>query len=65
MNVQKLASKISKLEALKKQVSIGNVREIIGLISDAIIEDSDTLIQLCTNGRRRAARRLAKKRIKK
>ena len=65
MNVQKLASKISKQEALKKQVSIGNVREILALVADAIIEDSDTLLQLCANGRRRAARRLAKKRTKK
>lgn len=53
-----LASKIAKLEGKKHQSSIGDVREIIGLVSDAIWKDPQgILILLCDNGRRRKERK--------
>ena len=38
-NVTELASKIAKAEGLKKQVIIGNVREILGILSDMIFTE--------------------------
>lgn len=56
--MKELASKIAKLEGKTHQASIGDVREIIGLVSDAIYKHPQhVLILLCDNGRRRAARK--------
>lgn len=38
-NVTELASAIAKKEGLKKQVVIGNVREILGILSDMIFNE--------------------------
>lgn len=60
MNMKELASKIAKLEGKKHQASVGDVREIIGLVSDAIYKDPQgVLIMLCNNGRRRSVKRKA------
>lgn len=40
-NIRALCSAIAKLEGLKSQVSIGNVREIVGLVSDEIFADGN------------------------
>ena len=55
-NISHLAQigKITKSEALKKQVSIGNVREIISIVSDMLCCDSSVILSLVNNGKRRA-----------
>lgn len=63
MNIQELVKHIAKKEGLKKQVSVGNIREIVGIISDAIqIRDDGarTLDALYKNGIRRALRKKKK-----
>ncbi len=65
MTLKELASSIAKREGLKKQVSIGNVREILGLVSDEVYaqyQKSDAAFtafatQLRLNGQRRAKRK--------
>lgn len=58
MTLKELASKIAKIEGKKKQVSIGNVREAIGIFSDLMAEDASIADMLIKNG----LRRLKKKR---
>lgn len=57
-----LIADLSSAEGLTKQVSVGNVRELVGILADKIGRDEsvlDTLMQLAQNRlkRRRAARR--------
>lgn len=40
MTVQKLASLICRKEGKKVQVSIGNAREIVGILSDILYKES-------------------------
>jgi hypothetical protein len=54
MTVTQLASKVAKTEGLKKQVSIGNVREMLAVLSDIITADPTALQALVDNGKRRA-----------
>jgi hypothetical protein len=60
MNLKELASKIAKDEGLKTQVSVGNIREIVGLLSDEIKKDPSLAVLLLQNGDRRAKRKKAK-----
>jgi hypothetical protein len=65
MTLKKLASLIAKREGKLKQVSIGNVREIIGIMSDLVYEYENDYPPLghilYVNGFRRAKRAKAKK----
>lgn len=56
MSMRKLASKIAKTEGKKSQVKIGDVREIVGIISDLIYKDcrGHVFQELYKNGHRRA-----------
>lgn len=58
MTINKLASKIAKIEGKKSEVSIGNIREILGIISDILymdaLENSDIYMCLYQNGKKRA-----------
>jgi len=42
MNITQLASKMTKTEGLKVQVSVGNMREILAILSDIIWEEYRT-----------------------
>ena len=61
ISVRKLASILCKAEGLKKQVSVGNMREILSLLSDLLFDDLGTegqhrtgvLYALWDNGRKR------------
>lgn len=56
MKVSELVSKIAKLEGKKHQTKVGDVREIVGLVSDAAFNDSEVITALVANGKRRAKR---------
>lgn len=56
MKIKELVSKLAKAEGKKHQMKVGDVREIVGLISDEMVKDSDTLLNLVENGHRRAKR---------
>lgn len=59
MNMKILASKIAKQEGKKHNASVGDVREIIGLVSDEIYRyPQQLLIMLCNNGFRRREKRI-------
>lgn len=65
MTLKKLASKIAIAEGLTHEATIGDVREIISLISDEFFKDPQSmLILLCDNGRRRKVRRLGARKKK-
>jgi hypothetical protein len=59
MNIKELATHVAKLEGKKHQASIGDVREIIGILSDALIRPDSirTYMALVKNGQRRAKRK--------
>ena len=54
MKINKLCSLIAKREGKKHQATIGDVREIVGIVSDVIWTSTDTLAELLANGKRRA-----------
>jgi hypothetical protein len=59
VNLQTLAKVIAKKEAKKSQVTIGNIREILSIISEILFIEKDfdkknqTYAALMENGRRR------------
>lgn len=65
MTIKELCSKIAALEGLKHEASIGDVREIVGLVSDELFRDNEgrkhlrgPLVDvLLENGKRRAKRK--------
>lgn len=40
MTIKELASKIAKIEGKKSQARIGDIREILGILSDLMIDES-------------------------
>jgi hypothetical protein len=56
MTLRELISKIAKQEGKKHQAGIGDIREIIGIISDEIHKDIKVAKSLLMNGMRRAKR---------
>jgi hypothetical protein len=67
MKTLKLASHIAKIESKKREVTIGNIREILSIISDVFYIEQDfpaniqTYTELLNNGRKRASRKRRKK----
>lgn len=61
MKVQELASKIAHKEGHKSQARIGDVREIIGIISDLTYESKEVVPLLISLGIARAKRKKSKK----
>lgn len=57
MNLKELVSKIAKAEGKKHQASVGDVREIIGLVSDELAIDPTLGVLLIVAGQRRAKRK--------
>ena len=65
MTINQLASKLCKAEGKKKSVSIGNCREILGILSDIAYLDPDSFIALLLlHGRKRMYKRAAKSKKK-
>jgi len=66
-NVTELASAIAKSEGLKKQVMIGNVREILGILSDMIFTEyrleggSESIKKILFQNRNRRWREMGRK----
>ena len=61
MKIKEIVLRITKAEALKKQVSIGNVREIVSIMSDMLCCDASVILALVNNGKRRAKIKAKKK----
>ncbi len=64
MNIKKLVSIIAQKEGKKSQVKVGDIREIVGILSDMLFkelnEDNfsvDTLLALIKNGKRRSKKK--------
>jgi len=53
MKLNELASLVAKKEGKKKQVLIGDIREVIGIFSELIVQDPSVLELLIKNGKRR------------
>lgn len=64
MTIKELATLIAKQEGKKHQATVGDVREILGLISDVIYSEckrpdnsANALTLFFMNGKKRAARK--------
>lgn len=64
LTMKLLASKVAKLEGKKHQATIGDVREILGIVSDVVYREgchsdraANALTLFYLNGKKRAARR--------
>jgi len=53
MKLNELASLVAKKEGKKKQVLIGDIREVIGIFSELVVQDPSVLELLIKNGKRR------------
>lgn len=53
MDFQKLASEVASREGKKSQVGIGNIREIISILSEIMAEDKSVVEMLLENGRKK------------
>lgn len=53
MTLKELYKTLTKIEGKKREVSIGNVRELVGIISDLVYEHLDLHELLYKNGKRR------------
>jgi hypothetical protein len=49
-----IASEIARREGKKKPARIGEVREVLGIVSDMVFEDPRIVSTLFSNGQRRA-----------
>lgn len=59
--IKELCSLIAKREGLKKQVAIGNIREIVGIVSDLVWECENIGGLLMVNGYKRAKRNVRRR----
>jgi hypothetical protein len=57
MNIKQAQNEIVKREGGKSNIIIGDVREVIGHLSDLMFEDSTLVAMLIANGARRAKRK--------
>lgn len=55
--IKELASEIAKREGKKTQARIGEIREILGILSDMVFADEWTADVLYNNGKKRMARK--------
>jgi uncharacterized protein YqfB (UPF0267 family) len=65
MTIKQLEKLIATRESKKSQVKIGDIREIIGIISDVIYADikfmsTETIYELNENGKKRAKKKVKK-----
>ena len=61
MNLKELYKVIAKREGKKSEVSIGNIREIVGIIADILVKHPKTVSTLYRLGQRRAKKNKGKK----
>lgn len=59
-SLKDLFSSIAKQEGKKHQASVGDVREIVGLVSEAMALDSEVVAALIKNGQKRLKWKSAK-----
>jgi hypothetical protein len=62
MTIKELVSKIAKAEGLKHEASVGDIREIVGIVSDVLWKLSEPdcvkfVTVLVGNGKRRSRRK--------
>ena len=56
--MRSLASEIAKREGKKSEARVGDIREILGILSDIVYETNfDTMLIILDNGVRRSKRR--------
>ena len=56
-NITELASLVARLEGKKSKVKIGDVREILRILSDLSFEDTTVLKLIYANGKRRGKKK--------
>lgn len=63
MTIRKLATKLAKLEGKKTQARIGDIRELLSLLSDIVFDEraeegiSASIVAIMANGDKRARKR--------
>lgn len=57
MTIQELASKIARIEGHRSQTRIGDIRELLSIVSDLTYKSPDAVDCLVKNGIARAKRR--------
>ena len=56
MTYANLVSKVAMLEGKKSQVTVGDIREIMSILSDMLYSDPDVLLVLLANGKKRSTK---------
>lgn len=55
-SVKEIASEIAKREGKKSSARVGDIREIVAILSDLSVEDSGVIAIIVRNGQRRLKR---------
>lgn len=55
--IKEIVAHIAKKEAKKSQVTVGNIREIVGIISDLCYKSEEVRDTIIINGHRRAKKK--------
>ncbi len=58
MKMKDLVSKIALTEGKKSQATVGDIREILGIISDIIFADPEAYDVLYSNGKKESKKKL-------
>ena len=66
MKIKELVSHIARKEGLKSVVKVGDIREIVSIISDVLVSDNgETILKLVENGKRRRVKKALTKKVRK
>jgi len=60
MKMKDLVSKVASIEGKKNQATVGDIREILGILSDIIFINPEAYDVLYSNGKRRAKKNMTK-----
>lgn len=65
MNVKEIVKEIASKEGKLQEVSIGNIREIVGIMADILYVSDDNVVTLLSLGKRRYIKIHGRKGLKK
>jgi hypothetical protein len=57
MKYLELISYLAKKEGLKKQVTIAQIKEVVGELCELLVEEPSIVVELCRVGKRRKYRK--------
>lgn len=57
MKIKELVSIIASIEGKRVEVPVGNIREIVSILSDMVYKDNEVYLLLLNNGKKRSKKK--------